>query len=150
MINKLFLLSEAEYLKYKNVLWNDLAWSWLRTPADSDDTGRAFVKTVIENGSVIDYWVGDSQYVHIRPACYVCNVQRFLLSNQEWIVADKEKRLLVSGISFGTRCFDRVSNQYVNSDILNFLQSVYDSMDMCDKDNMIDAFIEGELSKPLL
>lgn len=160
MIGNLFLLSEAEYIKYKDIVPTDFAWSWLRTPAGSDGMGKFFVKVVIEDGSIISYWAGDSEYVHICPACYVRNVNQLPFFNRvtkghfgrepEWIIADKEKGLLISNTSLGTRCFDRFSNQYAGSDVWKFLQSAYMSMSMRDKSNIVNASIEGELSRPLL
>lgn len=156
--SKLFLLSESEYLKYSDKLMlDDFCWCWLRTPADDDGTKRPFAKVAIR-GTVIGYYAADSKNVNIRPACYVRNIDSLPISGcgrvfmgylgrpLEWTVLDRNRGLLVSRFSFGTGCFDASTNQYADSDVNQFLQSVYG---FTDNDFITDALIDGEISQPL-
>lgn len=156
---KLFLLSETEFRRYEDKL-GDYEWWWLRTPAGTDDTGKAFVKVVIENKQIVGCYTADSCNVRVRPAIYVHpeligqlpHVPRdknkvllgYLGGKIEWIVADKRKGLLVADFLIDYRLFDDAINDFEKSKINDFLKSVYSSMG--DKNGIMDALINGEES----
>ena len=163
--SKLFLLSETEFRKYEDKL-EDYEWCWLRTPFDDPVkiAAKSFARVVIGNRTVISYNIADSKNVHVRPACHVYNIDSLPISGCnrvhmgylgrmiEWTVLDWYEGLMVSNLSFGTRCVDPSTNQYAASDVNCFLQSVYDYMDngLTDiKEYIADTLIDGEISLPL-
>lgn len=155
--SKLFLLSETEFKKYADKL-GDYDWWWLRTPSESDDTGRTYAKVVIGDKKVIGYNVADSRNVRVRPAAYVHHelIGRlphdpkdadkvflgYLGGKMEWIVADKGKGLLVADFLIDYKLFDTATNNYEKSEINHLLKSIYASMK--DKNGIMDAVIDGE------
>lgn len=164
--SKLFLLSETEFRKYEDKL-GDYEWCWLRTPFDDigEMAAKSFARVVICNRIVISYNIADSKNVHVRPACHVHNIDLLPVSGcdrvymgylgkmLEWTVLDRKEGLLISSLSFGIRCFDTSTNQYANSDINLFLQSVYDNMDNGVTETtgcIVDTLIDGEISEPIL
>ncbi len=158
-ISKLFLLSETEFKRYENKLEN-YEWWWLRTPSETDDTGRTYVRVVIGDKQIISYNVADARNVRVRPAAYVHpgligklphdpkNEDKVFLGylggKIEWIVADKGKGLLVADFLIDYRLFDASTNDFEKSEINYSLKSIYTSME--DKDGIMDALIDGEES----
>lgn len=119
--DEIFLLSEEEYMRYKNVIPVINSYWWLRSPSHSDD----FAEGVDNDGSI---YYGDDVYDDdgcVRPALHLesSNHQigdRIIKYDFPWIVINK--CLAIAEVPIGFEKFDDKSNDYETSYIRKWLK----------------------------
>lgn len=120
MEDKIFLLSINEYKRYKDRIPHINCWWWLRSPGHDSSTAAdvRFEGESCKYGSMVH-----CDYGAVRPALVIPNGYeigtRILAYDFPWIVIDDE--LAIAEVPIMFQRFDRVSNDYKNSEIRKVL-----------------------------
>ena len=127
----IFLLSIEEYEKYKGVIVPRLeCWWWLRSPGISNNAAYVGSSGIIYNdGNDIN-----SIYGAVRPVIlYDNNVihnasvgTSFVFNGMTWVVIDDKRCWAIAEVPITFREFDVESNDYMNSDIRQYLLDWYE------------------------
>ena len=166
--DKIFLLSGSELQKYLRYLpmkkhrkckyKGEYEWWWLRSPGSFPGmVAIVNVKGILfhdSHGVLADRNSGIRPAMYISPM-YLATLKRtkkgyIQFGGKKWLVLDEESGLLLSKGAVDVRPFDKVSNNYENSDIRKYLNDeLFNELFSNEEQKLIrDTIIDCEASRP--
>lgn len=127
--DKIFLLSEDEYLNYCEKIRRINGWWWLRTPC----VLKEWAGTVC-GGGMPDNVIYSEVYSYtglVRPAIKFTDSDKRIDNKvykcgYTWIVIDDEEKIAIAEFAISARSFDECDNDYSMSAIRDYLLKWYE------------------------